>query len=89
MKTSKGIIMKKVICPNCGNRKRFLEWMIIHRYNYFIQQEDGKVLRDMVKDTSDDETDSVITCEVCGKKLEDELYHQLLDNYGETIFEPS
>lgn len=89
MKTSKGIIMEKVICPNCGNTKRFWEWMIIHRNNYFIQQEDGKVLRDMVKDTSDDETDSVITCEVCGEKLEDELYHQLLDNYSETIFETS
>ncbi len=56
--------MKKVICPNCGNTERFWEWIIIHRYNYFIQQEDGKVLKYLIEDKQDDEKDSVIICEV-------------------------
>lgn len=79
--------MEKIVCPYCGNTKRFREWMIIHRYNYFVQQEDGKVLKDMVDDKSDNEKDSVIICEVCRQELQGETYHQLLDNYTETIFE--
>ncbi len=78
--------MKKVICPNCGNTKNFREWMRVHRWNYFIQQKSGRVLKDMVKEEQDDEKDSVILCEVCGQKIDGELYHQLLDNYRETLF---
>ncbi len=79
--------MKKIICLHCGNSKRFREWILIHRYNYFVQEEDGKVLKKKVEEEQDDEKDSVIICEVCGKKLEGELYHQLLDNYTDTLFE--
>lgn len=79
--------MKKITCPHCGNTRGFREWTIVHRYNYFVQQEDGKVLKDMVEDKSNDENDSVIICESCGQKLQGEVYHQLLDNYTETIFE--
>lgn len=78
--------MERITCPHCGNTKRFREWMIVHRYNYFVQQENGKVFKDMVEDKPDDEKDSVIICEVCGQNLEGEVYHQLLDSYTETIF---
>jgi len=79
--------MKKITCPHCGNARGFREWTIVHRYNYFVQQEDGKVLKDMVEDKPDDENDSVVICEVCGQELQGDVYHQLLDNYTETIFE--
>jgi len=79
--------VKKITCPHCGNSRRFREWTIVHRYNYFVQQEDGKVSKDVVEDKSDNEKDSVIICEVCGQKLQGDVYHQLLDNYRETIFE--
>lgn len=79
--------MKQITCPDCGNSKRFREWILIHRYNYFVQEDNGKVLKKMVEDKQDDEKDSVIICEVCGQKIEGELYHQLLDNYTETLFE--
>jgi len=52
-----------------------------------VQEEDGSVFKDMVQDKSDDQNDSVITCEVCGQELQGEVYHQLLDNYTETILE--
>lgn len=79
--------MKKITCQDCGNSKRFREWILIHRYNYFVQEDNGKVLKKMVEDKQDDEKDSVIICEVCGQKVHDELYHQFLDNYTETLFE--
>ena len=79
--------MKKISCPYCGNTRGFREWTILHRYNYFVQQEDGKVLKDMVKDKPDDENDSVIICEVCKQELDGDDYHHLLDNYTDTIFE--
>jgi len=79
--------MNKIICPHCGNSKRFREWILIHRYNYFVQEENGKVLKNRVEEKQDDEKDSVIVCEVCGQELEGELYHQFLDNYTETIFQ--
>lgn len=79
--------MDKVVCPHCGNTEKFREWMIIHRYNYFAQQKDGKILKDMIKEEPDNEKDSIIICEVCEQELEGDLYHRLLDNYTETIFE--
>ena len=79
--------MKKVTCPHCGNTRGFRERMIVHRCNCFVQEEDGSVFKDMVQDKSDDQNDSVITCEVCGQELQGEVYHQLLDNYTETILE--
>ncbi len=79
--------MDKIKCLYCGNAERFREWMIVHRYNYFIQQEDGKVFKDMVKEKLDSERDSIIICENCEQELQGELYHQFLDNYTETIFE--
>lgn len=79
--------MKVVICPHCGNFERFKEWVVIHRYNHFIQKENGRILIELVKERQDDDMDSVITCEVCGYELEYELYHQLLDKYSETLFE--
>lgn len=79
--------MKKITCLQCGNSKRFQEWILIHRYNHFVQEKDGKVLKDMVEEKQDDEKDSVIICEVCGQKLPGELYHEFLDNYTETLFE--
>lgn len=79
--------MEKVTCPHCGNTERFREWMVVHRYNYFVQQGNGRVFKDMVEDKLDDDKDSVIICEVCGQNLQGEVYHQLLDNYTETIFQ--
>jgi DNA-directed RNA polymerase subunit M/transcription elongation factor TFIIS len=79
--------MSKIICPHCGNSKKFREWILIHRYNYFVQEEDGKVFKNRVEEEQDNEKDSVIVCEVCGQELEGELYHQFLDNYTETIFQ--
>ena len=79
--------MKRIACPHCGNTRKFREWTIVHLYTYFVQQQDGKVSKDMVEDKSDDENDSIIICEVCGQELQGEVYHQLLDNYTETIFE--
>jgi|GEM_PF-2348202 len=78
--------MKKVTCPNCGNTRKFREWMLVHRWNYFIQQRNGRVIKDVVEEKQDCERDSVILCDVCGQKIEDELYHQFLDNYTETLF---
>ncbi|MEW6026213.1 MAG: hypothetical protein AB1599_02815 [Planctomycetota bacterium] len=76
--------MKKVRCPKCGNDNKFTEWVLIHRYNHFVQQKDGKVIKGFVKEKQDDEYDSVITCEICNNKLSWDSYHQFLDNYTET-----
>lgn len=78
--------MRKIICPYCGNTKKFREWTVVHRNNYFVQSEDGKVLREMIKERQSDEYDSIIFCELCEKGLPGELYHQFLDNYTETLF---
>ena len=79
--------MKKISCPHCGNTRGFREWTLVHCYNYFVLKEDGKVLKDMVEEKPDDENDSVVICEVCRQELKGDVYHQLLDNYTETIFE--
>lgn len=76
--------MKKVTCSRCGNTEKFMEWVLIHRYNYFVQQKDNKVKKYAVKEKQDNEYDSVITCEICNAKLSGEDYHQFLDNYTET-----
>lgn len=78
--------MKKITCPHCGNSQKFREWILIHRYNYFIQEEDGKVLKDAVEEEQDKEKDSVIICEACEQELQGELYHQFLDNHTDTLF---
>ncbi len=62
-----------------------MEWILIHRYNHFVQEKGGRILKDTVEDKQDDDKDSVIICEVGGQKLPDELYHEFLDNYTETI----
>ena len=78
--------MKKITCSHCGNSERFREWVLIHRHNYFIQEEDGKVFKDGVEEEQDKEKDSIIFCEICGQELPGELYHQFLDNHTDTLF---
>jgi len=38
--------MKMVICPNCGNIKRFREWALIHRTNFFVQDVNGRIIKE-------------------------------------------
>lgn len=78
--------MRKIICPYCGNGKRFREWMVVHHTNYFVQNENGEVLKEMTKERQSDEYDAIIFCESCEKELSGELYHQFLNNYTETLF---
>lgn len=77
--------MKMVICPNCGNIKRFREWVLIHYTNFFVQDDSGRVVKESFEKKQDQEHDLRIFCEVCSQLIEDE-YKQFLDNYSKTLF---
>ncbi|MCD6264428.1 MAG: hypothetical protein J7K02_00430 [Deltaproteobacteria bacterium] len=77
--------MKIAICPNCGNTKRFREWVLIHRTNFFVQDANGRIIKESCEEKQDQEHDSRVFCNVCDKEIEDE-YHQFLDNYSESLF---